>query len=238
MPNELRVVPIKLPLANAYLVLDERPILVDTGYSGDEGRILKALAAQGLTPRDLALILITHAHGDHIGSAAALRKLSGAPIALHRADEAAATSGRNGPLTPTRATASLMALIFGRLMRPVEPAPPDLLVEEGHDLRAYGVRGALLHTPGHTAGSLSLRLAGGQMLIGDLLMGGHLGGALGPTRPRYHYFAESLATVRASLARVLAHSPTRLYVGHGGPLPGAAVRALASDKGLAATAAR
>lgn len=223
MSDTPRIVPIRLPLANAYLVIDEGAILVDAGYAGDEERIVRALTAEGLGPRDLRLILLTHGHGDHIGAAAAMGRLSGAPVAIHAADEAMATTGRNGPLTPTRPTAALMAALFGKLMRPVPPCPPDLLVGEGEDLAPYGVRGRLLHTPGHTDGSLSLLLAGGAALVGDLLMGGHLGGALAPGRPRYHYFAASREQVGASLGRVLSLGPRQLYVGHGGPLAAEAV---------------
>ncbi|HMQ29241.1 MAG TPA: MBL fold metallo-hydrolase [Chloroflexaceae bacterium] len=219
-----RVTPIKLPLANAYLVRDERPILVDAGYTGDERRIVAALAAEGLAPRDLGLIVLTHGHGDHIGAAAALARLSGAPLALHRDDWPLAASGRNGLLVPTRASARVMAAIFGGALRPVEPFTPDLALDEGLDLTAYGVRGRLLHTPGHTPGSVSLLLEGGQALAGDLLMGGHLGGALAGRRPRYHYFAASMEQVRASLGRLLAAGATRLFVGHGGPLEAAEVR--------------
>jgi glyoxylase-like metal-dependent hydrolase (beta-lactamase superfamily II) len=85
------------------------------------------------------------------------------------------------------------------------------------------VRGTVLHTPGHTPGSLSLHLAGGALIAGDLLMGGHLGGMVQPTRPRYHYIAANIDQVRASLARVLGLRPTRMYVGHGGPLAPAAI---------------
>lgn len=238
MAQSPRVVPIKLPLANAYLVLDERPILVDTGYTGDEGRILRALAAEGVAPRDLALILFTHGHGDHIGAAAALRQLAGTPVAMHRADEAMAVSGRNGPITPTRPSAALLTPFFTQILRPVAPCPPDLLIDEGHDLAPYGVRGRLLHTPGHTAGSLTLMLEGGAALVGDLLMGGHLGGAIGPHQPRYHYIAASLDQVRASLGRVLALGATRLYVGHGGPLEARAAAHLAATSPGAAPAPR
>jgi glyoxylase-like metal-dependent hydrolase (beta-lactamase superfamily II) len=231
-----RVIPIKLPLANAFLVLDRRPILVDTGYAGDEERIVKALAAEGLAPSDLALILLTHGHGDHIGSAATLRRLSGAPVAMHPLDEPMATSGRNGPLTPTRLSAAPMAAIFRRLP-PVAPCPPDLLVDEGHDLGPFGLSGRLLHTPGHTPGSLSLLLEDGQLLAGDLLMGGHLGGAIAPGLPRAHYFAASLSQARQSLARVLALGATRLYVGHGGPLEATAVaRRLEGERAPASSA--
>ena len=69
---------------NAFLVQGEAGrLLVDTGPPGAEGRLLAALAAQGVDPESLALILITHGHTDHYGSAAALREHTGAPLAMH-----------------------------------------------------------------------------------------------------------------------------------------------------------
>lgn len=238
MPSAPRVIPIRLPLSNAYLVRDEGCILVDAGYRGDERRIEAALAAEGLAPRDIGLILLTHGHGDHIGAAAALARRSGAPLALHAADWPMATSGRNGPLVPTRASARVMVALLSGAMRPVEPFTPDIALDEALDLAAYGVRGRTLHTPGHTPGSASLLLEGGQALAGDLLMGGHLGGALMARRPRHHYIAASLAAVQASLRRLLDAGAARLFVGHGGPLEAAAVRRRIAGVAQAAPAPR
>ena len=60
--------------ANAYLVeADNGLVLVDTGLPGSEKRILKAIEGLGRKPADVKLILLTHRHLDHIGSAAALK---------------------------------------------------------------------------------------------------------------------------------------------------------------------
>lgn len=94
---------------------------------------------------------------------------------------------------------------------------------DGQRLDDYGVAGQLLHTPGHTPGSLSLLLDSGEALVGDLLMGGFLGGHLLPQRPGFHYFAQELAQGLHSLDQVLAMRPKQLFVGHGGPLEAAQV---------------
>src|ERR1700712_2745224 len=74
-------------MVNAHLILSEAGcILIDAGIPGSERKIGKVLAQRGLTFRDIKLIVVTHAHTDHAGSAAALRQLSGAPILAHQDD--------------------------------------------------------------------------------------------------------------------------------------------------------
>ena len=70
-----------LGIVNAHLVLCEQGcILVDAGLPGSEKRIQRALRSAGLSFKDIKLIVVTHGHVDHAGSAASLRELSGAPI--------------------------------------------------------------------------------------------------------------------------------------------------------------
>ncbi|HZG67780.1 MAG TPA: MBL fold metallo-hydrolase [Herpetosiphonaceae bacterium] len=73
------IVTLRLPLVNAYLVRSRRWVLINAGAPGDEQRILRAAARSGVRPRDIALIVLTHGHVDHFGSAAALRQLTGHP---------------------------------------------------------------------------------------------------------------------------------------------------------------
>ncbi|GAB4213387.1 MAG: MBL fold metallo-hydrolase [Roseiflexaceae bacterium] len=215
------VIPIRLRLSNAYLVKGERPILVDTGSPGETDRIVQALHAEGVAPGDLALILHTHGHYDHCGSSAALRKQSGAPTAIHPADAPLMASGRTRDLKATRRSAALLAPLMNQTFDALQA---DLLVGPDTDLRPYGVAGRLLHTPGHTHGSLTLLLDSGEAIVGDLLMGGHLGGVISPQQPRYHYFADDIGLVRTHIGTVVRAAKGRVYVGHGGPLELDAIR--------------
>ena len=83
----IRIPILPLGMVNAHLVRSPQGcILVDAGIPGSEKKIARVLARQGLGWRDIRLIVITHAHTDHAGSAARLRELSKAPILAHRAD--------------------------------------------------------------------------------------------------------------------------------------------------------
>ena len=222
MKIQTTVTRIKLPLANAYLVQGKRPILVDTGASGDADRIVAALRRAGVTPKELSLILLTHGHGDHAGAANELAALSGAPVALHRADDAMARSGHNvlGTLTSWEAR-----LLTPFVNKPFQPVAATHLFDGEMDLYPFGVAGRVIPTPGHTPGSVSLLLKHGDVIAGDLLIGGYFGGVLMARRPQLHYYVTDFSDLYTSVERILARIPRRLLVGHGGPLAVESVRA-------------
>jgi hydroxyacylglutathione hydrolase len=211
----MTITPIKLSFSNAYLVRGRKTILVDTGMPGEEQKILRAAANAGVPSAEISLILHTHAHVDHAGSTAALAKALGVPTAVHPADAPMLQAGKMRPLTPLRLEARLIKPMVDR---PFPPVRPDLLVDDSFDLSGFGVEGRIVPTPGHTAGSLSLLLADGTAVVGDVLMGGVMGGALFGARPNYHYFAEDITAVRASIKTLLSAGAQTFYVGHGAPL--------------------
>lgn len=206
---------LKLSFSNVYLVQGEKTILVDSGMPGEGKQILNAARKIGVKPGDISLILHTHAHVDHAGSSAELKRILGIPTAVHVADADQLRRGRMNPLTPMRLEARLIKPVVDR---PFPALEPDLLIDEATDLSRFGIQGAIFHTPGHTAGSISLFFPNREAIIGDLLMGGYMGGNLLSSQPKYHYFAEDLRAVRASIRKVIALQPARLFVGHGGPL--------------------
>ena len=217
----MKVIPIPLGVAQAFLVKDEGAILIDTGSPGCERRLLAALRHAGVEPRDVRLILHTHGHYDHCGSTHALRQHMGAPAALHGHDVHLVRKGFNDPLRPINAAGHLVKLISNRRFAAFEP---ELIIEHEMDLEAYGVRGRIIFTPGHTAGSVSVLLQTGEAIVGDLMMGGFLGGKIFCGRPGHHFFADDLEILRTSIHKLMGLDPTRVYVAHGGPLEPRAIR--------------
>lgn len=221
--STIEIIPVHLPLANVYLVRGERWIVIDSGAPGDGPAILRAAARHGITPRDIGLILLTHGHVDHVGGAEALRKASGAPIAIHAADLPMLRSGRNP--TELRSTGR-----EGQLLRPflkwkMKPVEPDITFGEPFDLARFGLAACTVHTPGHSPGHIVLPLPDGSLMAGDLLRGGFLGGRLRGTLPNPPYVVADAAQQQASLEHALRLPVHTFYVGHGGPLSAEHIRA-------------
>jgi hydroxyacylglutathione hydrolase len=215
------IYPIHLSISNAYLVKGPVNMLIDTGSPGEGKKILNFLRKHGLQLSDIALILHTHGHSDHCGSTRELLNQCKIPTALHPGDLPMATSGKNGPISTTTLFSKILVLFVDK---PYLPFTPDYFLDTLTDLSSFGINANILYTPGHSKGSVSIEFDNGEMVIGDILMGGMLGGALFPGRPGYHYFIEDRAEVHRSIERVLDRPVQRYWVGHGGPLKANDVR--------------
>ena len=214
--------------ANTYLV--EAPkglVLVDTGLPGSEKRIFKTLEKLGKKQAEVKLILLTHRHPDHIGSAAALKRETSATIASHPFEK------------PYVAGTLMVAMpnawnLSGRMVRRVlaitqwtlrlfriikfQPVLVDKAADEESVLEDVGLDGSVIWTPGHTKGSITLFLNRPKVaIVGDLLRskGGKLVEPL---------LMESISQTHASVERVLELGPEWICPGHGNPLPASAVR--------------
>ena len=228
--SELRVIPIPiLPMGmiNAHLVASgDKYILVDAGIPGSEERIGKALKHHGLAFKDIGLIVITHAHGDHAGSASAVQKISGAPVLAHEAE--LPYFQQNKPMTycPT----GLFGRFFlktGRPTRPYEAFTPEILLNgtESYDLAEWGVSGTVVVTPGHTEGSLSVTLTNRDALVSDLVASGILlGGIAMRGRVKAPPFQDDAQLVAKELMGLIDKGMETFYLGHGGPLTATEVR--------------
>lgn len=201
-------------------------VLVDTGTPGSEAKIGRALRKHGLGFQDISLIVITHAHTDHAGSAARLRALTGAPILAHEGD----LDYYEGRKAMTYCVTQWWGPLFLRSGLPGEPYTPftpDILLKDkaSFSLARYGLDGAARHTPGHTEGSVSVELASGDALVGDLLASGVLLGGMvrtgHATRPP---FEDDPQTVGKELMVMVESGMQRFHMGHGGPLPAREVR--------------
>ncbi len=201
---------------NAYLLLGRRPVIVDAGTPGSGRKIHDQITAHGVDPSDVSLIVITHGHIDHFGSAAELHRLTGAPVAGHVADIGPYRSGRvREPYLPTGPMGRLMARNKNLHVR-VEPFEPAVLIRGETSLEDFGLAARIMPTPGHTAGSVSVLTDDGDLVAGDLVAGSFMG--LIPGKPANPPFHDDPRQNLASLRRMLALNPTTLHVGHGTPL--------------------
>ncbi|MGO8720938.1 MAG: MBL fold metallo-hydrolase [Acidobacteriaceae bacterium] len=183
------------PLAcNCSILADEgtlRATVIDPGAEID--RILAVLKQHRLTVEQ---IIVTHAHIDHVGGAVRLKRLTGAPIYMNQHDL---------PLL------KMMDMQAGWLGVPApEVATPDVDAADLLTLTIAGESAQVLHTPGHTEGSICLHLPAPQLLLaGDTLFAGSIG--------RTDLPGGDLRKILRSLKERLLTLPdaTRVVPGHG-----------------------
>lgn len=202
------ITPIEMGISVAYLLQGDRPVLVDAGVPGQEGKLRSALAERGVELKDLALVVLTHGHTDHTGTLPMLAA-SGVPIAVGRGDESLVETGRNGAL-PATGLIGLALLPFVRRMT-VDPVRPDVIVEDRLDLREYGIDAEAELVGGHTPGSMNVRV-GDQVLVGDLVRTTNVIRRGAPAR---HFYMEDAAGARRALESALGGGTRRLLPGHG-----------------------
>lgn len=197
---------------SCFLVYREgEAILVDCGNQGSEVKILESMEKLGLAPGMLRLLILTHVHFDHAGSAARLQTITGCRLMVHRSE---ADRLRNG-FTPipggTRWKAKLLVAV-GRSFRPrimkFPGAEPDILVDGSLALDPYGFNGKVFHTPGHTPGSMVILMEGGELLAGDTLFGV-------PGKQHFPPFAEDLHGLLKSWEIIRSLQFSHAYPAHG-----------------------
>ncbi|PND59139.1 MBL fold metallo-hydrolase [Mycobacterium sp. ENV421] len=210
-------------LVNTYLLIGRRPILVDCGMPSSGDRIWEGVTAAGVDPTDLEMIIITHGHVDHFGAAAELQTRTGAPVAAHEADLETYLAGHSD--RTRRQPIGVFGHIFTRTPPPNEvtrPLHPDLILSGEYELERHGVDARIIHTPGHTPGSVSVLLDQGDLIAGDMLTGGFLG--LLQYRPSNPPFHDDPEQALDSLQAALNLGPHTLHIGHGGPMPASDVQ--------------
>jgi glyoxylase-like metal-dependent hydrolase (beta-lactamase superfamily II) len=179
---------------NCYIVGDAgsgEAMVIDPG--GDAGVVLQALQRLKLTAK---LVVNTHGHFDHIMANRELMEATGAPLAIHSADSAMLSN-------PLRS----FAFLAGR-MRPSPPA--TVFLDEDSTLTVGPYEFQVLHTPGHSAGSISLWCAAEKAVFcGDVLFNMGIG--------RTDFPGGSQATLLRSIRDKLFTLPddTVVYSGHG-----------------------
>jgi hydroxyacylglutathione hydrolase len=212
---------IDLGFVNAYLVkAGDDYILVDAGMAQRWSRVESQLLQAGALPDRLQLVVITHGDFDHTGSCAQLQRKYHAKIAMHSGDVEMVRTG-----TPAKRQArSLLGKLFLRLGGLMgggfQRFEPDILLEDGQSLADYGLAARVLHTPGHTKGSIAVLTADGHLFVGDTVTN--------RGKPDSAPFVENERDLRDSLAILKGLEAHIVYPGHGQPF---AFEALASIAG-------
>jgi hydroxyacylglutathione hydrolase len=135
----------------SYLICGKKICLIDSGVAGSEKIILNYLEKTGRSPQDITRLILTHSHPDHIGAARAVKRISGCTVLAHAAEkswiEDVELQAKERPVP------GFHSLVGGSVR-------VDRTVRDGEIVALDGGLALLvLHTPGHSAGSISLWLA-------------------------------------------------------------------------------
>ena len=149
---DLYTLPNGIISTNSYILSDGLEcVVIDCGVKTED--ILRVIKEHGL---HLKYIILTHGHFDHIYHVKSLKEATGALICLHEAElDVYQDPQKNG------------ALYFG-LLEGFHTVPPDILLKDGQILQAGTLRLDILHTPGHSPGSICIH-CGGYLFSGDTL---------------------------------------------------------------------
>lgn len=201
---------------NAFIVDgDEGVTLIDTGMPNRQGVIVEALGDIGRSAKDITSILLTHAHMDHYGSAAALWAASSADVFASHEDAAVIRGDRRAGLPPAFDRIPFSKQLM-RVMPDADSLEVDHIVAEGFD-DAIPSDFSVIDTPGHTDGHLSYRLdrGGGIVFVGDAAVGSH--GEI-----KRGFFNRSTPSVNASIVHLGASEFQIACFGHSAPITVAA----------------
>lgn len=207
-------------MINCFLVKGRhRHILVDTGVPGSHNKILRQLRKFNIRPDDIGLIVITHGHIDHFGSAAEFKEILNVPVLIHESDQVALLTGKSIPETLKPNYKIWDVVLKPKLLNDsANICTPDILLkgDEEFELSEMGIDGKIIHTPGHTPGSISILMNDGNAIIMDLASSGILlGGIIFNSRMKHPPFHDNLEEVKKSINKVLSYNTHTFYIGHG-----------------------
>lgn len=164
-------------------------VIIDPGDEAD--RILQKVNSEKLA---VVAIILTHCHIDHVGGVEQLKRITGAPFYIHRAEQ------------PLLNAVGQQAMLFGLPM--ITAPPPDSFLKEGDTVTVGSGSLNVLETPGHSPGSISLH-GESFVIVGDLIFAGSVG--------RTDLFGGSFDTLRHSIEEkiLVLNDETIIYCGHG-----------------------
>lgn len=163
---------IPVGICNCFLLRGEWTILVDGGAMGGLPAFKRGLAKLQVDPKEIELILLTHGHWDHITCLDDIQKMTGAKIAIHEKDRFMVETGMPPFPDGVNGYGKGMSALAKAMLHPHLPKlKVDTVIDDaGISLRAFGIPGEVVYTPGHSMGHVSIILDSGDALVGDMAM--------------------------------------------------------------------
>jgi glyoxylase-like metal-dependent hydrolase (beta-lactamase superfamily II) len=210
------IIHFKIGVTSCYLITGKETVMIDTGVPGKLKLIKNILSKNYINPARIKLIILTHSHFDHSGSAKDIRDLTGAKIAIHESekecvetDKVIIPEGVNflGKITKP--------LIFGVRVSFPKFTPDIILDNNPYSLSEFGIDGQIIHTPGHTTGSVSVILKTGEAFVGCMAHNGF------PFRssPGLPIYAQDIGAIKENWKTIIDSGASMVFPGHGKPFP-------------------
>ncbi len=214
---------IRMGLECCYIIQEKGIIIIDSGFKRRIGSFEKSIKRINIKPDEIILIVITHGHPDHLMSARDLKKLTGAKIVMHQADMKFLKEGLVAIPSGVKTLGHMLNRMFN-IVSPLVHVPKtdvDIVVsDDGLSLYEYGISGKIIHTPGHSPGSISVLLDTGDAFIGDLAVN------IPPLhfKPGLPIFIDDLEQIRESWKLLLDSGAQKVYPAHGKPFSANIIR--------------
>ena len=231
---------------NAYVITEgEHTILFDTGLMLPPEQLPGLCAENGIDPKKIELIVISHGHYDHCMLASAWKELTGAKVLCHKDAVDYMRTGVKSPLftygeraknyqplswmqgmfnvPPTAAVTYQPYIDFMESTAPpcIPTCEPDIIIgDEDYDLHPYGISGKLIHTPGHDDSAIALVTDDRKAFTGDTILDLHTVQCLECVYPEgtysFNWINNGEDIIKNSVKRIVEEADI-YYAGHGGP---------------------
>jgi len=212
----MNIYTIPLGVEHGYIIQGEGVVMIDGGAPNKAKAFIKGLKKTSIKPEEIKLIIITHGHWDHIGSAKDIKDITGAKIAMHKREK----DWLEKSLKPLPPGVTRWGKIFAKTMALFTPfihVPATrvdiILGDEDFSLAEFGIAGKVVSTPGHSPGSVSVVLDTGDAFVCDLAMNA-FPMCLSPSVP---IFAEDMQKVKDSWKLIFDCGVKTIYPAHGNP---------------------
>ncbi len=207
------VIVLNLGFTNVFLLRTEFGyIQFDAGYKHNVKKYLRLLEDNHILPEEIKLIIINHAHFDHTGALKTIQELTKAQVLVHENEKEFIAKGISAEVRPLTFLTKLMVPTMPKSWAQTDPVEPDIVIQDEYSLIDFGIKAKVIHTPGHTPGTVAVITEDGDALIGCSVQGF-------PLRLRRGIPAIAIDQERIwkSWERIIEEGAKNIYISHGKP---------------------
>ena len=215
---ESKIFSLRFGINTCYIIKGKGTIMIDGGPSGVKNKFKKYLTEFGIDPKEIRLVVLTHADFDHAGSASVIREITDAKIAIHENDRLTLEEGRFSFPPGVTTWGKISHAIFVPLLKriPIPPQKADIILnDQEFPLYEYGIDGKIIYTPGHTSGHVSVLMENGDLFAGCLAHNIRMF----TLRPNLPIYAEDIQKIKEQWKILIDKGVKMIYPGHGKPFP-------------------